>query len=279
MGEGMNKETFENIKSKITDFSYTSLNYTDYEEISEYEILCNNEEIILLYGYNKERGFKEYHWASNSVNKILNLIDKNDQEVLVSFVPAEWVEEFKCSGFRIYAVFHDYDNPDISHIEETKAPELLTEADCEAASGVTLSCYEQSRGFHGETADWMKRWIKNEEPANLETGAKNCAVLVHREAGVNVGIVCTATYAHESAKGPVAWIREVAVRPEYQNRGIARQLICQALNYGKKHGAVRAFLMADECNEHAIHLYQKLGFAAKEDDGQIDMLRRQAYGS
>jgi ribosomal protein S18 acetylase RimI-like enzyme len=92
--------------------------------------------------------------------------------------------------------------------------------------------------------------------------------------GKLVAIVCTAVYGYESKKGPVAWIREVAVHPDYQNRGIGRRLILQAFNYGKEHGAVRAFLMADECNEQGIHLYTKLGFTANKENAQIDMILR-----
>jgi ribosomal protein S18 acetylase RimI-like enzyme len=47
----------------------------------------------------------------------------------------------------------------------------------------------------------------------------------------------------------------------------------QSLSYGKKHGAKRAFLMADDLNEHAIRLYKKIGFKPKEDECQIDMIK------
>jgi ribosomal protein S18 acetylase RimI-like enzyme len=118
----------------------------------------------------------------------------------------------------------------------------------------------------------MQSWIHNEEPAAAETDTENYAVVIHRENDEIVGLVCTAVYGFDCEEGPVSWIREVAVHPNYQNRGIAGKLILQAMNYGKRFGAVRAFLMADECNEHAIHLYEKLGFVAKKDDNQIDML-------
>jgi ribosomal protein S18 acetylase RimI-like enzyme len=85
--------------------------------------------------------------------------------------------------------------------------------------------------------------------------------------------VCTATYAHDSQKGPIAWIREVAVRPEYQRMGIGRKLVTQALSYGKENGAVRGFLQADECNIYAIHLYESLGFVSNKHEVQIDMFK------
>ena len=64
----------------------------------------------------------------------------------------------------------------------------------------------------------------------------------------------------------------MCVNPEYQNRGIARRIIKQALLHGKTHGATRAFLAADEQNVGAIHLYKSLGFEPSKEAPQTDML-------
>ncbi|MBU3108405.1 GNAT family N-acetyltransferase [Clostridium gasigenes] len=117
-------------------------------------------------------------------------------------------------------------------------------------------------------------WLKGEESSDAETGTKNNAVIVYRNNhGEIVGLVCTATYAHGNEKGPIVWIREVAVKLEYQRQGVARNLIMQALSYGKKHGAASAFLAADECNKCAINLYESIGFMGKKEDVQNDMFK------
>lgn len=85
--------------------------------------------------------------------------------------------------------------------------------------------------------------------------------------------MCVATYDYQSEKGPIVWIREIAVNPRFQNKGIGRRLIIKALSYGKKYRATRAFLAADENNVSAIHLYTSIGFLPGDNESQIDMLK------
>ena len=51
----------------------------------------------------------------------------------------------------------------------------------------------------------------------------------------------------------------IVVNASSQNQGIGRKLLSQALYYGQQKGAKRAFLMADDLNQNALHLYQKMG--------------------
>ncbi|MDF2941450.1 MAG: hypothetical protein K0S01_308 [Herbinix sp.] len=270
----MEMESFLRIKERLDKYTYTSMRYVEFDEISQYKILYDNEQVILIYGYNVESRHYEYHWASSKVEDLLDVIDRKKENTLITFIPREWVDRLNQAGFNIFAVWNDYHNTDINSLEYFNLPEPqpLSENECEVASQITFSCSGQSRGFTGQTTEWMKKWIQGAEPAAIETGAKNCTAFVHRINGKIVGVICTAIYAYESDKGPVAWVREVAVHPSFQRQGIAKELIMQALYYGKKHSAVRAFLMADECNEHAIHLYEKLGFKANKEDIQIDMV-------
>jgi ribosomal protein S18 acetylase RimI-like enzyme len=269
----MAKEEFLRIKQEKDKFTYTSMNYTEYEEVSDYKILCKNEKVILLYGYSIESGRNQYHWASNTAEDLISRIDIKNENVLITFVPSDWVEKLKHIGFEVFAIWNDYNNPDINSIQYDVEPEYLTGDECKLASQVTLSCRGQSRGFTGQTEEWFRQWINGTEPSSESTGVQNGAVFVERDHGKIVGIICTATYAHGSKKGPIVWVREVAVHPAFQRKGIARKLIMQALAYGKNHGATRGFLMADECNEHAIHLYESMGFKANKDEMEIDMIR------
>lgn len=271
----MRKNVFNNIKEQLKDFKYCSLEYTEYEDISDYDLICSNEQVILIFGYNMESGLCEFHWATNDVSILLKELNNSNEKALITFIPAEWIEEFKKNNFDIYAIFNDYFNNDISKdLKSVESIEFLKECDCKEASEVTLSCRDQSRGFSGQTKEWFNQWIKGVEPNAVKSGGKNSAVLIHRVDEHIVGIICVTIYGHDKDNGPVLWVREVAVHPEYQRRGIAKKLLSQALFYGKSHGAKRGFLMADECNEHAIKLYESVGFIANENNAENDMIRK-----
>jgi len=72
----------------------------------------------------------------------------------------------------------------------------------------------------------------------------------------------------------VAWVREVAVRPEYRKKGYGRALVESVVQYGIVRGAGCSFLMADDCNTGAVALYRQIGFEPNEEDPQIDLLYR-----
>ena len=167
-------------------------------------------------------------------------------------------------------MWHDYFKHSLSDIHnELSDAIVLKDTECKEAAMVTRSCRDKSRGFTGETEEFIKFWL-----SDCDENYRNSIIFVEKnDLGEIVGLVCTATYGHDSEKGPIVWIREVCVRPEYQNRGIARKLIKQALSHGKMQGATRAFLAADEMNENAIHLYKSLGFEPSTEESQIDMMK------
>ncbi|MCL2462672.1 MAG: GNAT family N-acetyltransferase [Defluviitaleaceae bacterium] len=150
--------------------------------------------------------------------------------------------------------------------------DFITLGEYAAASDVTMSVRFQSREFAGESPEWFESWVKGSDPNAAEVGATDCSVIVHREGTMLAGVVCVGIYGYDSPKGAVLWVREIAVRPEFQGRGVGRKLLQQALAYGTAKGAKRAFLIADNCNANAIHLYKSAGFAAREDEVQLDMV-------
>lgn len=265
----MKEQEWETIQDRLEHYKYTSLHYTDYEEIADYDIVCSQPELILLLGYHREAKCMEYHWAANSPQELLHGI--RERECLLTFIPKEWVSDLEGQGFTVRCLWQDYfmEQLKLGQIPIISEAEMkfLESSECKEASEVTMSCRGQSRGFTGQTAEWMREWLQNEE-------AEDCAVLTERnEKGEIMGLICTGIYGREREEGSIVWIREVAVRPGYQRQGIARKLLMQALSYGKIHGAKRAFLTADECNIHAIHLYESIGFRKSEEEGQIDMIR------
>ena len=283
----MKRQEFEQIKENAEQFSYTSLAYTEYEEVSEYEVLAQNADVLLLGGENKEARSYEIHWAANTPEALIASV-KPRKEGLITFIPKEWVAAMEASGFQIRNAWHDYFADELTAAceENTAAYEFLTPAECELASEITQSCRNQSRGFTGQTKEWFLHWIGSENE-----DARHASVLVYRvadersdngisehemlaeekvEAGKMVGVLCVGIYGEGADK--TLWIREVAVLPEYQNQGIARKLLKQAFAYGIEYGATKAFLAADEQNAGAIHLYQSMGFVASTEEAQIDMV-------
>jgi len=269
----MTEADFLRIKDKAAGFTYNSLEYTDYEDIAGYEIKKETDNIILIRGFHREADCIHYHWAANEAKQVLDSLGKASRG-LIEFIPDEWVDSFEEEGFIVRDVWKDYFLDSLIDIPVIEACELeeefLKEYESKEASDTTLACKGQSRGFTGQTEEWIKGWLNNtsdEEPVNK-------AVLVERKKENKIaGLVCTGIYGLQSKKGPIAWIREVAVIPEYQNQGIARRLIGKALGYCKTFGATRAFLTADECNTYAIHLYESIGFRPGPEKGQIDMIR------
>ena len=190
--------------------------------------------------------------------------------MLVPFIPHEWKAGFERNGFSEYGIYRDYWIDDLAVVKMDEVYDFLRNDEYEMASDVTLSCRRQSRGFHGENAEWFKTWVEGGNPD--ASYSKDCAVIVHREADEIAGLICVGLYGHESEHGTVLWVREIAVRPEYQGKGVGRKLLNQGLSYGVAHDAKRAFLMADELNANAIRLYKSVGFMPKEDEYQLDML-------
>lgn len=62
--------------------------------------------------------------------------------------------------------------------------------------------------------------------------------------------------------GPEIHLLNVAVRPEYRRRGLARRLLGAMLALGRRAGAEAVFLEVRAANEPAQALYRSLGFVA-----------------
>jgi len=193
----------------------------------------------------------------------------NQSSLVVSGIPDIWQADFLSHGFTLYAQYHDYWIDSLSPLgSKYEDFDFLNENDCGIASEISVACRGQSRGFEGEPPEWFVEWLNGEE------GLHNNAVLVSRINNRVVGISCTATYAHDSEKGAVVWVRMIAVHPDFQGCGIGKKLLLQTLHYGVKHGAKRAFLHADAENAAALRIYTNAGFISQGGEGQIDMIWR-----
>jgi len=264
----MNKREFERIKRKSETLSHTSLKYIGYQDIKDYVVFDESDYFVLLLGYNVEQQINEYHYAASDVYDLLKHMDKHS--ALLTFIPKDWVDILKDNDFNIYAIWNDFVCNKLS-VEASVTYNILKREQAEEASLVTLSCKDMSRGFSGQTTEWMEKWIDG----SLESlsSARDSNVLYLQVDNQIVGIVCVAVYALESEKGPILWIREIAVNSVFQNLGYGKTLFNMAISYGLDKGAVRGFLAADETNEHAIKLYNRFGFMSVEDEQQIDVIR------
>lgn len=85
----------------------------------------------------------------------------------------------------------------------------------------------------------------------LATGCRFTVATVDREI---VGYACV------ELKGEYGHIVRLAVHPHWQDRGIGRQLLVDAMRYLSAAGASRLTLNTQQSNQRALHLYSSLGF-------------------
>lgn len=270
----MTKQEFKSYKEKAKTYPYHSFEYLEYEHVISFKIIRNNEDLLLISGEDPENKIITAYWAARDLRLLPEAVKSLGHNILVKFIPPDFKAYFAEQGFSDYAVFRDYILEDIKAAASLMDYALLNKEECGQASYVTCAVKNQSRGFHGETKSWIENWIKGEDPDALACdGIRDCNILVYRDEETVSGVACVGIYGDESKKGPVLWLREIAVLPQEQGKGIGRKLILQSLGYGKERGAKRAFLMADDCNTNAIRLYQSVGFTPSED-AEINMVSK-----
>ncbi len=269
----ISQEAFLALKQRALQFSFSSFTYLEYESVQSYQILSDTKNLILLEGEKTEANIRDIQWAAKKPEQVILVAKNSEKETLVTFVPQPWKKAFLENGFTEFGILREYWIDRLKTFFDPKLacePILLSEA--QEAAEVSQSCRLQSREFYGETTESILAWMTGRDPQAKAGGAKHETVLACRNGSKMVGIVSVAIYGFDKPLGPIVWLREVAVSPEYQGEGYGRALVESALQYGIDHGATRAFLLADDCNTSAIALYRKVGFAPSEDDVQIDLV-------
>lgn len=87
-------------------------------------------------------------------------------------------------------------------------------------------------------------------------------IVVAVSEGMVVGFASAVHYIHPD-KPPELWINEVGVAPSHQKQGIAKAILKELLQLGRKLGCKNAWVLTDRSNEPANRLYKSSG-------GQID---------
>lgn len=101
----------------------------------------------------------------------------------------------------------------------------------------------------------------------VETASMPLSGYIWEEKGDIIGNVSLIPYRH--ARKKYYLIANVAVRPEYRNRGIGRTLTVAAMQHAKQRRADETWLHVRDDNPGAIELYRSLGF--------VDVTRRTTW--
>jgi ribosomal protein S18 acetylase RimI-like enzyme len=251
---------FNDIASIAKTRSYSSLNYADYDEIKSFDVIIDNESIVLL--HKDENDCPKIHYATDDLLELIASINTSGLKGLIKFIPFESIREFELNGFEVHCAFQDYLLHDLTKANISLTPNsnilFATVKDAEQLSKISKACIGLSRGFWGETTDWFIDWLASNE------------VIINLIDHEIVGFCCVSIYS----EGNILWIREIAVHPDFQGRGISKELMSSALQYGVSKGAKKSFLAVDIDNDKAIKLYEYYGYQAKENEIEVQMLKK-----
>lgn len=260
---------------KAGHFKLSSMRYLDAEALGSFNVVKDDDAAVII-----QSGFSErtlVHWAVNDVHALVsNLralvkagIIKEATEI--EFVPEDCVEAFERMGFSALSEWVDYWKSPLEPID-IEVPEGLlirraTADEYAGAAEITQACKGLSRGYLGETSDWIQEWNQRE----------HSMVYVALMGGMAVGVCCVSIYGFDKVDGPTMWLRELAVDPLYHSRKIGLSLMVKALEWGASQGAARSFLACDAENRRGIRLYEGLGYRRASERGQINMVYRNRW--
>lgn len=215
------------------------------------------------------------HWRAQSAADLLAALSMAQAalrpqafDLYIEFVPVEFEADLLAAGFQPHSEFLD------AWIRELDAVDLTAPCRCPirpvrqedyyTAAAITRACAGASRGFGGETAEWVAEWL----------GEEGHSAFIAWDGVQPVGVVFCGLYHSASRNTEVCWVREVAVLPACSGRGIGRELVLAALRWGREHGANLSFLSVDRENAGAIHLYESIGYRLDPGRGQVNMVIR-----
>jgi len=250
---------FNAIIEKARRYKYSSMNYIEFDDCKNAEVLYDHDDLILMQDKNKTPSM--LYFATNDFESLIKIVADIPGKLRLHFVPREFADKLCEIGFNEWGEYVDFWNSDLSktaaqfgNINET---EYLNIAGCKKVSEVSRSVRLQSRGFEGETEEWFEEWLNENK------------VIIQRKDSEIVGFCCISIYD----EGTTLWIREVAVDPKYQGMGLGKKLIEQSIKYGVQSGAVKGFLSADVLNKNAIGLYNSYGFYAEGLESELQMIK------
>lgn len=267
----MDKQTRDHIKKHIQHYQFHAFHYVDWDDLLRYDLIQMDQESLFVYGYRHDHHIHELLWAVHDVQRLI-AFSMRYPKTLLSFIPRAWKDDLQQAGLIEYGIIRDYWLTDLSSYQASLDLPRLTLDDAKMISEVTQDCLMASREFHGESKEDVQAWLLGTDFHLVSIQARDNAIFGYQINHDIVGVVFVAIYGDRSEKGPVLWLREIAVKRDFQGRGIGQKLMKHALYYGNQHGAKRSFLAADDLNVGAIHLYTSLGYRPHLDDEQIDFM-------
>lgn len=256
----------EKVINKARSFTYHSFQYL----VPSVPIKIFEREDYLIVA-EQDNSRVKFFWAVNSVEGLKVAIKESVKdliptEIVLEFIPPEFVNSLETDGFRVISEWVDFWLEDLQDrswdFSLTTEIRQIRDTEAELAAAITRSCAGISREFKGELDEEVIDWM-NQEDHEIFVAIKGEDI---------VGVCMMATY--DGSKGKVAWVRELAVHPEHQYLGIGRSLAKFGLIWGQKRGCTRSFLATDIENFHAIRLYERLGYRCQKGRGQINMAKR-----
>jgi GNAT superfamily N-acetyltransferase len=113
----------------------------------------------------------------------------------------------------------------------------------------------------GSSTEHLERIL--EDVAGGDTG-RGFLMLARADSGKVVGVAYVATILSAEHCGPVAWLEELYVTPDYRHHGIGTALVTSVLERAQKTGIVAVDLEVDTDHKQATSLYQRFGFRRLE---------------
>ncbi len=251
-------------------FKYNTLDYVLKSEIGE--VLVNDGHAFISKYFDTQQNILIYRYALDDVKYLIDVLQKEKTTYLIPFVHKEFVAKLEKIGLSIRSMFKGFFKFGFNDFELVNQFDFLDISESEKAALLTQKAINTSRGFFGQTKQWIEGWILGTIDDIKEIGVKNQQIIVKRDKDKIIGLICIGLYGFDKENGPTLWVRELVVDQDYQGQKIGQTLLQEGLGYGKLLNAKKAFLLVDELNNNAIHIYKKYGFCAADEDAQIDMI-------
>ncbi len=268
----MTGQELSHLIERAREFPLTSMEHVDVETLGAVSVIRSEDTALIIRSLMNGRTY--LHWAVSNghelVSSIVSLLNTGliEEGVEVEFVPESCVGSLEQIGFSVLSEWVDYWQSPLKPIE-IELPEGLIirpigQEEYAGASVIMRRCEGLSRGYLGETSQWLRQWNEQE----------HSVVYVALLDNALIGLCCMAVYGFDNPDGPTMWLRQLAVNPLCHSRRIGLSLTVEALQWGAKQGAERSFLACDAENERAIRLYEGLGYERACGRGQINMVLR-----
>jgi GNAT superfamily N-acetyltransferase len=112
-----------------------------------------------------------------------------------------------------------------------------------------------------QEADFQPDRAKQERGLRMIIESPNTGIIFAAHDGEEVvGIVCLLFTISTAEGGPVCWLEDMIIRPDYRGSGLGSRLLQYAINFARSNGFIRITLLTDRINEGAIRFYGRHGF-------------------